>query len=249
VRGAVEYSPEDGTILTLEGAFEDAVELRGGFAIMANAHISYEAIHGRTLDHQPVTVLEVLGFGIPNIPGLTRSRQYRGQWLILGDLVAGLKDWRHTSISVRYHNLEEFVGRQPINIPVSHEGKAKLAISFEHPATLTGTFGGFDASAEHQGLLSSDPLFVRAEISHQAWLRVFAPSAKGTDFLREPLHTLGCLIDLAAGHHLPMIALHGRRGAHESQIFFRQRHPSPLPKRLMAVGVSTPDRKYISASK
>lgn len=236
MRGAVVYSPQDGITLTLEGAFEDAVELQGGLAIGVTAHISYEAIHGRTLDHEPVTILEVLGFGIPNIPGLTESQQYRGQWLILGDRVAGVSDWQHTSISVRYHNLEEFVGQQPLSVPMSHEGKRKTAVSFEIPETLRGTFGGFEASTEHQGLLSIAPPFIRAEISHKAWLRIVAPYAKGTDFLSGPLHMLGCLLDLAAGHHLPMTKLRGRRGARESQIFFRQRRGSVLPKRLMAVG-------------
>jgi len=157
VRGSVEYSPQDGITLTVEGALEESIELKGSIPISVAPQILYEAIHGRTLDRVPITILKALGSGISNIPGLSGAqRRYYGQWLIVGDLVEQLSEWRHTSISVRYHNLEEFVGRQPLSVPMTDERNAKLAATFETPTALKGSFGGYSVSTEHHGLLTND---------------------------------------------------------------------------------------------
>jgi hypothetical protein len=184
------------------------------------------------LDGTLLTVFDLLGYPVPNLPGLTTGQRYRCQWLAIGEHIERLSDWKHTSVWVRYHNLEEVVGQNPFSVSFPTTEERKITATFLDPPSMKGRFGEHAIETAHDASLSSEPLFVRSELSHTAWLRFSAPHSMGSEFLRGPLHVMGCLLDLAAGHHLPMIALRGRRGSCRSQIFFSQRRAELLLKRL-----------------
>jgi hypothetical protein len=235
IRGFVEYSPRDGINLVLEGTFEEPLQPGKPLVLRADAFVHYEVIHGRALDNDtPITLFEAIGPPIPNFGNV--SQRYRCQWCIVGEHVRCLAEWKHTSVWVRHYNLEEFIGSNPFSLGSPEPRERRLTATFVEPLAMKGLLGKYEVQTAHEANLSTEPMFTRVELTHAAWLRISAPIAMGADFLRGPLHMIGCLLDLAAGQHLPIIALHGLRGAQRSQIFFNQKRAHFLPKRLQAIG-------------
>jgi hypothetical protein len=119
IRGYVKHSPQFGIRLETEGSLEDAPKFEPGLHTinLATAVLpSYEIVHGLTADKIPVTLVEAIGLHPANFPLPVQQANYRVGWLIIGEHVSNLTDWKYAAIYVRHHNLEEFIGRFPFSI-------------------------------------------------------------------------------------------------------------------------------------
>jgi hypothetical protein len=243
-RGTLHYVPGEGIDLKLQGSFDEPAKPQAGVSLIAVQQGHYPVVYGRTDDGIPVTLFELWGVQLPNWPFPAQMTRYHSMWLILGEFVNGLENWKYARIYIRLHNLEEFIGRNPFVHTRTHTDP-NFSLSYKQPTPLKAKMGRYEMSSEHLGAFNG-PRVSGAEFSYSAWLK-FSTDADTDifEFLRGPLYTLGSLIDFAGGSHFPTLALigehqdsesHGPRVFKPIEIFYKQRRSTPLPRRREAVG-------------
>lgn len=234
--GRLAYDPENGIRLEIHGLLEEIKD--GPFEAPPNR----EVIHGVTEGADLVTLLKCVSGGLSmsfSPKAGAAGARYQARWMVVGEHLSSLEEARYSSLSVNFHNLEEFIGRTGFHSDTTAEA---VSVAYNFPRPLEMQIDNFQIKAEFSAHLDGK-MFDRMQITQRGWL-TFTPQAEThfQEFLAGPLASLHHLLTFALGRRAPIIAVEattlrtaisfeGKELHPASKLFFGQKHALPLPDR------------------
>lgn len=227
VPGVLEYSPERGTRLTLNGTFESKT-----FRSFGGAEVRHEIILGTTSLGKYITLVDCVedDFTVPigNEDAYADST-YRVRLTFIGEHFSKIDDIRFSSVFVGAPNLTTFVGTTgigPGSAPSTpHEVNLKIvpAEEFSFPA------GDFQVETFHQQNFERGGLN-QISVAEEVVVEVSVDTPRTLeDFLDGPVRSLHTLLELVSDGPLPMSELRGRSPAKNDIMILRsQRRPREI---------------------
>jgi hypothetical protein len=236
LHGKAHFDPRAGISLTVDG-------LLGELPNQIPSKLDeYAAVYGATNESKRVTLLDVTG-GLGEMKfgqtGANISGKYHALKMAIGEFVPASAELKCRSVAVRFHNLEEFFGRHGFNDKFEKEASS---ISYRLPQSVDLRLDDIPVSAGYRAGFAGEE-FERRQIWQQAWFTAKPVAEVQLDvLLRGIFASLHYLVELAAGHRIPILQIEadssrtdihgGGQTLHRpTQIFLSQKRPLPLPSR------------------
>jgi hypothetical protein len=236
LHGKMHFDPQLGISLTLDG-------LLGQMPNQIPCKLDqYPAVFGVTSDSKRVTLLEVTG-GLGGLrlgeAGGDISGTYHAMKLVVGEFVPSTSAAKYRSVRVRFHNLEEFFGRHGFEERIDADPPS---ISYRRPAPIVTRLDGITVTGEFAAGFKGED-FANRQIWQQGWFTIQPEFETEFDLLvREIVASLHYLVELAAGHRLPILQIQASTSRADIevqdkvirspvQLFLAQKRPLPLPER------------------
>ena len=240
IHGRAEYTPDRGTRLALDGLLE---KLPKRIPDEKPAH--HDAVVGESSNGDPITLLDVsanrlVGLNTSQISGFVLRRSYNARWMIVGELLSSFAEMNCRTVSVRYYNLEEWIGLSGLDRDLTDSG---ITIRFVKPTPIVFSLGPFEITADYVVASASDD-FRSLDISQRARIAAQVEQEQHlAEFLNGPITSIRYMAQLAVGHRLPILTLNaessrtvsivgGKARSRLVQVFFAQSRPLPKPRQM-----------------
>lgn len=200
--GLLEYSPERGALLTLDGSFEPK-----NFRSFGGTETRHQIILGTTSLGKNITLQDCVEetFVIPlGYDGMSANSTYRVRLTFIGELFDKAEDIRFTTFYMRAPNLTAFVGTTGLRSgpPSAAAGEHNLTIA---PAEeFSFHLDDFQVATHHQQVFGR-PRFNHVSVTEEVVLAISAPTPRSLDdFVNGPGRSLHTLLELVSDGPLPM---------------------------------------------
>jgi hypothetical protein len=160
VPGRLQFDPGNGTRLEVNGLLDELK--RGPFELPPYK----EVIHGVVSDGTKVTLLKCVSSGMSLTFSTDPRVRYHAAWMIVGEHLTSFQDASYTTVSVNFHNLEEFIGLQGFQ---HNSGTSGISIQYDFPQPLAMQLDDVAVKAEFSAHISGDAFHER-QIVRRAWL-------------------------------------------------------------------------------